>query len=170
MANNCRIFTPTEYVNELLDAVGYKGQLYGKSILENSCGDGNILVEVVRRYIVSCETNNMTNEEIKSGLEQDICGVELEHVHAVSCKKNLDNVANSFGINGVSWNIIEGDYLRLNLDRQFYYIVGNPPYISYRDIEVEDRKYLKENFSSCKEGKLDYYYAFITPTTKTRHS
>lgn len=161
MANNCRIFTPTEYVNELLDAVGYKGQLYGKSILENSCGDGNILVEVVRRYIVSCETNNMTNEEIKSGLEQDICGVELEHVHAVSCKKNLDNMANSFGINGVSWNIIEGDYLRLNLDRQFYYIVGNPPYISYRDIEVEDRKYLKQNFSSCKEGKFDYYYAFI---------
>jgi adenine-specific DNA-methyltransferase len=36
MANNCRIFTPTEYVNELLDAIGYKGQLYGKSILENS--------------------------------------------------------------------------------------------------------------------------------------
>lgn len=31
MANNCRIFTPTEYVNELLDAIGYKGQLYGKA-------------------------------------------------------------------------------------------------------------------------------------------
>ena len=49
MANNCRIFTPTKYVNELLDVIGYNDQLYGKSILENSCGDGRILVEIVRR-------------------------------------------------------------------------------------------------------------------------
>ena len=39
MANNCKIFTPIEYVKELLDVIGYKDQLYGKSILENSCGD-----------------------------------------------------------------------------------------------------------------------------------
>lgn len=161
MANNCRIFTPIEYVNELLDAVEYKGQLFGSSILENSCGDGKILAEVVRRYIVSCKKRKMTNEKIKKGLEQDVCGVELEDAHVESCKKNLDCVANSFGINGVSWNIIKGDYLRLKLGRQFKYIVGNPPYISYRDIEVEDRKYLKDNFVSCKDGKFDYYYAFI---------
>lgn len=166
MANNCRIFTPTEYVNELLDAVGYREQLYGKSILENSCGDGKILVEIVRRYITSCKRKKMTNDEIKQGLERDVCGVELEHVHAISCKKNLDIVANGFGINDVSWNIIEGDYLRLQVNRQFFYIVGNPPYISYRDIEIDDRKYLKGNFTSCKDGKFDYYYAFIEKSVK----
>lgn len=40
MANNYKIFTPPEYVEELLDSVGYKGNVYEKSILENSCGDG----------------------------------------------------------------------------------------------------------------------------------
>ena len=44
MANNCKIFTPIEYVKELLDVIGYKDQLYGKSILENSCGDGKIMI------------------------------------------------------------------------------------------------------------------------------
>ena len=102
MANNCRIFTPTEYVNELLDAIGYKGQLYGKSILENSCGDGKILVEVVRRYIVSCKRKKMTNKEIKNGLEHDVYGVELEKAHAESCRKNLDDIANSLGVKDVA--------------------------------------------------------------------
>ena len=36
MANNCKIFTPEEYVEELLDAVEYREHLYGQSVLENS--------------------------------------------------------------------------------------------------------------------------------------
>lgn len=166
MANNCRIFTPTEYVNELLDTIGYKGQLYGKSILENSCGDGKILVEVVRRYIVSCKRKKMTNKEIKNGLEHDVYGVELEKAHAVSCRKNLDDIANSLGVKDVAWNIIEGDYLRLQLNRKFTYIVGNPPYITYKDIEIPDRVYLKNSFISCCDGKFDYYYAFVEKSVK----
>lgn len=161
MANNCKIFTPPEYVVELLDAVGYREKLYGKSILENSCGDGNILVEIVRRYILSCRKMQKSNKEIREGLETDICGIELEHVHAAQCRKNLDATAEELGIQHVEWNIIEGDYLRLQLGRQFHFIIGNPPYIVYRDIEETDRQYLKDNFISCKKGKFDYYYAFV---------
>ena len=47
MNKKCQVFTPNDYVKELLDSVGYIDNLYGKKILENSCGDGNILVEVV---------------------------------------------------------------------------------------------------------------------------
>lgn len=161
MANNCKIFTPTEYVEELLDAVGYEGQLYGKTILENSCGDGNILIEIVRRYIISCQNMKKTNEEIKKGLETDIYGIELEHAHVIKCKKNLDMLVETFGIKNVLWNIIEGDYLRMQLNKKFCYVIGNPPYIVYRDIEEDDRVYLKSNFISCREGKFDYYYAFV---------
>lgn len=161
MANNCKIFTPTEYVNELLDVIGYKDQLYGKSILENSCGDGKILVEIVRRYIIFCRSIRLSDEEIKRGLEIDICGIELEHINAVQCKKNLDLVAAKFGIKNVIWDIIEGDYLRLRLDRKFHFVIGNPPYIVYRDIEEKDRIYLRSKFKSCKQGKFDYYYPFV---------
>ncbi len=161
MANNCRIFTPTKYVNELLDVIGYNDQLYGKSILENSCGDGRILVEIVRRYIVFCHRIRLSDEEIKRGLEKDICGIELEHINTVQCKRNLDLVAQEFGIENVNWNIIEGDYLRLKVKRRFYFVIGNPPYIVYRDIEEKDRTYLKNKFSVCRQGKFDYYYPFV---------
>lgn len=42
MNKKCQVFTPADYVEELLDSVGYTENLYGKRILENSCGDGNI--------------------------------------------------------------------------------------------------------------------------------
>lgn len=41
MANNCQIPTPREYVLTMLDLLKPKDILYGKRILENSCGEGN---------------------------------------------------------------------------------------------------------------------------------
>ena len=163
MANNCKIFTPTKYVKELLDSVGYKSNksLFDKYVLENSCGDGNVLSEVVDRYIKSALKDDKQLNEIAEGLEKYIYGVELETEHAENCKKNLDHVARKYGIYNVRWNIIEGNYLKQNIGTKFSYIIGNPPYISYRDIEKEERKYLQEKFASCKDGKFDYYYAFI---------
>ena len=110
MANNCKIFTPEEYVEELLNAVEYREHLYGQSVLENSCGDGNILMGVVRRYILSCRADGRTDEEIRRGLERDICGMELEEKHAAKCRENLQAVATQLGIGEVKWNIIEGNY------------------------------------------------------------
>ena len=161
MANNCKIFTPDSYVEELLDIAGYNQKLLGRSVLENSCGDGNILKEVVRRYIVDSLKRGYNPEEIRAGLEADICGVELEQKHAIKCRENLDREAEGFGIHGVNWNIICGNYLKIQLNREFSYVLGNPPYIVYRDIEKEEREYLRSHFESCKEGKFDYYYAFI---------
>ena len=161
MANNCKIFTPDSYVTELLDIAGYSRELMGRSVLENSCGDGNILKEVVRRYIVDSLERGYTSEEIVIGLERDICGVELEQEHADRCRENLDQEAENLGVHGVNWNIICGNYLKIQLDREFSYVLGNPPYIVYRDIEKREREYLQSHFESCKEGKFDYYYAFI---------
>ena len=161
MANNCKIFTPEEYVEELLNAVEYREHLYGQSVLENSCGDGNILMGVVRRYILSCRADGRTDEEIRRGLERDICGMELEEKHAAKCRENLHAVATQLGIEEVKWNIIEGNYLHYSFNRHFDYVLSNPPYVVYRDIEQEERDYLKEHFTCCTEGKFDYYYAFI---------
>lgn len=161
MANNCKVFTPKEYVIELLDAVKYKKNLYGKRVLENSCGDGCILTEIVKRYIESCLKENRKADEIREGLERDIYGVELEHEHVKVCMRNLDEVAEQYGIKGVKWKIAQDNYLLLDLNTNFSYVIGNPPYIVYRDIEEKERNQLRERFAVCREGKFDYYYAFL---------
>ena len=51
MDSRCQQFTSLEIADEMLDLLGYRQNLYGKTVLENSCGEGDILCLVVKRYI-----------------------------------------------------------------------------------------------------------------------
>jgi hypothetical protein len=55
MIKKCQVFTPIQNVIQLLDLATYDSSLYGKKIIENSCGNGNILSEIVRRYILDAK-------------------------------------------------------------------------------------------------------------------
>lgn len=161
MNKKCQVFTPTHIVIQMLDSVGYISGLYGKKIIENACGDGNILVEIVKRYIEDCLLKKYTLREIKKGLQTDIFGVEIDTLHYINCVNNLNNTAEKYGLSNISWNIYNEDILKLNLDLKFDFVVGNPPYISYRDLDEETRIYVRDTFKTCYKGKFDYCYAFI---------
>ena len=51
--NSGKIYTPTPIVRLMLDYSGYVPGEYikKKHVIDNSCGDGQILCEVVERYI-----------------------------------------------------------------------------------------------------------------------
>lgn len=157
----CQVFTPTDYVEVLLDSAGYRNNLWGKRLLENSCGDGNILVEAVRRYIEDCFHNGIAPNDIKTGLENDIVGIEIDEKHFKKCIDNLNGILDEYGISNVKWRIYNEDFLRWNDVRGYDYIIGNPPYITYGEMEISDRVFLNAKFDSCKKGKFDYCYAFI---------
>lgn len=160
MANNCQVQTPKKYVIEMLDYIGYKDHLYGKRVLENSCGEGNILCEIVRRYIQDARCHHYSNEEIVNGLGRDICAYEIDCDCIRKCKKRINGVAYGFGLKGIKWNIKKEDFLK-SKEETYDFIIGNPPYITYHDLSEEQRNFLKDNFVSCKEGRFDYSYAFI---------
>ena len=69
---NCQVPTPIQYVEQMLDNIGYKHNLWGRKVLENSCGEGNILIEIVKRYIIDTKGNHYTPEKISKGLQTDI--------------------------------------------------------------------------------------------------
>ena len=126
----CQVFTPPEYVKKLLDVVGYRNNLYGKKVAENSCGDGNVLIEIVKRYIKSCLKSNMTINDIRVGLQNDIWAAEIDAKHIENCKNRLNKLVEKYNIYNVNWNILEGDFLKENIANTFDFVVGNPPYIS----------------------------------------
>lgn len=163
----CQVFTPNRNILQLLDYVGYTQNLYGKKIAENSCGDGSILAEIVKRYIIDSLNHKLSLDKIKKGLEEDIWGAEIDKIHIGNCKSKLDTIANEYGLININWNIIEGDFLKQNISNNFDFVIGNPPYISYKELDLADRKYVRENFDSCKTGKFDYCYAFIEASIKS---
>lgn len=167
---DCQIFTPPTHVKKLLDVVGYKKDLYGKKVAENSCGDGNILYEIVKRYIEDGVRQNIALSEIRTGLNRDVWAAEIDVVHLDKCKKRLDELASEYGINDVIWNIYEGDVLRKDIKGVFDFVIGNPPYINYHDLDETERKFVRSAFDTCGEGKFDYCYAFIEAGLKSLNS
>lgn len=160
VSKNCQVFTSPEQAIELLDASGYTDKLFGKKVLENSCGDGAVLIEICKRYIEDCFAEGYSVQNIKDGLENDIIGFEVDKFVYLVCLSNLTALSESYGINDVKWNIHCKDALKESICG-FDYIIGNPPYISYNDMNTEDRVFIQNTFSACKNGKVDYYYAFI---------
>ena len=77
MDSRCQQFTSLEIADEMLDLLGYRQNLYGKTVLENSCGEGDILCLVVKRYIENALEQGYTHDEIVLGLERDIYGAEI---------------------------------------------------------------------------------------------
>ena len=162
----CQVFTPNPIVKDVLDQVEYVKNLYGKKLLENSCGDGAFLKEVVERYIQDGISNERTLKEIILGLENDIYAFEIDQKQINKCLKNLEKTIAKYNIGGVKWNIEKGDVLKTDLQFKFDFIVGNPPYIKYADLDVSTRDFIRTNFEGCFKGKPDYYYAFIELSLK----
>lgn len=161
MASNCQVPTPHKYVQDMLSYVDYTENLYGKKILENSCGDGNILIEIVERYIKDSILRKYSVDEIKKGLHCDVIAYEIDEECIINCKNRLNELTASYGIKSVEWNIRHEDFLKEIIEERFDYIVGNPPYITYHDMTDEQRSLLKEKFKTCEHGRSDYFYAFI---------
>lgn len=165
--NKCQVFTPKNYVKELLDSVGYCKSIVNKTILENSCGDGNILVEIVKRYIKEAIKLEYSGERIKNGLEKNVYGFEINEKQFKKCIHKLNLITKKNGIQNVKWKIYNKDYLKSVVNIQFDFIVGNPPYITYSDLPLEERAFIKGKYETCQQGKFDYCYAFIEHSIKS---
>ncbi|WP_460321178.1 Eco57I restriction-modification methylase domain-containing protein [Paenibacillus sp. YSY-4.3] len=167
MNTKCQIFTPEKYVNKMLNIIEYKGKnILGNYILENSCGEGNILSIITERYIEAAIEEEYTLDQIKSDLETYIVAYEIDEKVRGNCINKLNEVVKRYGISSVNWNITSANYLKKNVEQKFDFIVGNPPYVTYQDIDIEEREYLRATFLSCHKGKFDYCYAFIEKSLK----
>jgi adenine-specific DNA-methyltransferase len=98
------VFTPEYMVKEMLNKLPTEVFIENKTFLDNSCGDGAFLVEILKRKM----NNTFSHKEALS----TIYGVELDFDNYIECKKNLllgeDNNELSSIVNR---NIINADAL-----------------------------------------------------------
>lgn len=158
----CQVFTPKKNVEQMLNWCNYEQDLYGKKVVENSCGEGNILEEIVKRYIEDCNKKSMSKKKIQEGLNRDIYAYETDEKYYKNCINKLNKLLQTYGLSTIKWeNIYLKDALLQKQNNYFNFVIGNPPYIKYKSLKEDDRKTIRENFSTCKLGKFDYCYAFI---------
>ena len=157
----CQQFTPSEKVCKMLEIAGYESGVVGKTVLETSCGCGNIMYEIVEKYIIDGITQGYDKKSISDLLNRDVYGIELDKILYEQCIKRLDELAEKYELPKVHWSLYNVDFLKWENQIEFDFVIGNPPYINYRDIDEDNRKWLRDNFISCRNGKFDYYYSFV---------
>ncbi|MCD8298782.1 MAG: N-6 DNA methylase [Opitutae bacterium] len=159
--NKGRVYTPRYLVAETLDFAGYvAGEISRKHVMENSCGDGAFLCEIVRIYCEDFLQRQQDTAALAQELEEFIHGIEIEPAEAQKCRENLDAVAAKFGLKNLHWDILTADALSVGkFDGQMDFVVGNPPYVRIHNLEnLYDTA---KKFSFAQRGMTDLFIVFF---------
>jgi len=133
------IFTRIEVVNFILDLAGYTSDqpLYERRILEPAVGQGSFLLPITARLLDSASRHHCLNA---ATLRDAIRGVELHKETFNSVKTLLSDKLRSAGLSANEaldlanhW-LLQGDFLLTNIEGNFDYVVGNPPYVRQESI------------------------------------
>lgn len=124
------VFTKPEVVEFMLDEAGYKASdnLSSISIMEPSCGEGEFIIEIIRRLKQSSLTFgfNLNEAYHKSVFASDIDAVKIA-VCTNRIKTEFPEIIHP------EQNLFVEDYL-LSSHKPVDIIMGNPPYIRYEEI------------------------------------
>ncbi len=155
-----QVHTPPFIVKTILELADYTGvDILQKHIIDNSCGDGAFLKEIVKLYCETALTNNIPLNNIQKGLATFIHGIEIDPEEYRKCIKNLDAIASSFNISHINWDIQCADATNVSTyDDKMDFVVGNPPYIRIHNLA--DATKIKKRFFT-QHGMTDLYIAFF---------
>lgn len=156
--HNEQVYTPSKVVNFILNNVGFNNKcgIDGKHIIDNSCGNGNFLVEIVKRIFQFIP--NIDREY----LETYVHGIEIDEFAYHKTIDRLNKIATEHNISNVKWDIKNSNALTItDFDNCMDYVVGNPPYCNVHHMSKECYDLLKTKFFFCSDGMTDLYIGFF---------
>lgn len=90
------VFTAEREVNAMLDLVAQETERIESRFLEPACGDGNFLIEILRRKLAVCRKRVEAKQYTQLQYERNavlavssIYGIELLRDNAEACRKRL---------------------------------------------------------------------------------
>lgn len=156
---NDKIYTPKWLVNKMLDLANFNGgQIWGKTILEPSFGDGAFLLEIITRIVETGRFLNKSDNEIYD-MFSHVYGVELEQESVEITINRLNDYLALHNLKFNTWNLYCDNTLLHEFDIKFDYIFANPPYVRVHNMTVDEKQQLeKYSFSG---GIPDLYIIFM---------
>jgi adenine-specific DNA-methyltransferase len=154
------VYTPDHIVKSILNLIEYKEGILCKHVIDNSCGDGAFLIEVVRRYCNDFFNSQSDKDLLKSQLEEYIHGIDNNEKAVDQCKENLNLLMQEYSIQNINWDIFVANTLEVTkYDNKMDFVVGNPPYIRVHNLNETYEKVKQYNFAN--NGMTDLYLVFF---------
>lgn len=174
--NKTNVYTPQKIVWDMLELMDYRAFMTGNSnivtdniirkyIIDPACGDGNILYEIVDRYITACLYLDYEPNAIEEHLAKYIYGYDIDQDAIDKCIIRLNKLLSDYDLNPIEWNIKCCDSLELkfrhNQILKFDYVITNPPYQRLRDWNKTLQISSSHIASMCIAGNTDLYLLFF---------
>ncbi len=159
ISKNGVVYTPEHIVLNMLKLLDYKdSKIIEKHIIDNSCGSGSFLVEIVKIYIKEYIKLFGSTKGIENYLGKYIHGIELDKKASNECIKNLNTILLNFNIKEkIDWNIENQDTLKTyKFNHYMDYVIGNPPYIRIHNLKMNYK-----SFAFSKNGMTDLFIIFF---------
>jgi len=160
-------YTPSKLVNKMVDD-SYK---FGMKTLDGACGSGNFIMEIISRIIKSNES-----EKAKIDAIEKIYGFDINPLAIYTLKINAliifdefmpNNNLERFKLNFHQIDSLfpERDYEKLKINLKELYnsfdlIIGNPPWLTYKDLQ--DKTYQKRIRNLANRLKIKPKSQYIT--------
>lgn len=156
-----RVYTPDYIVKNILDMANYKGNsILKKHVIDNSCGDGAFLIEIVKRYCEIALKNNISIADLIMQLETYIHGIEIDFMEYSKCLNKLNSFVVKYGINSpIVWDIICSDTMKVDkYNGKMDFVLGNPPYVRVHNLGGSFN--MTKKFLFAQGGMTDLYIVF----------
>ena len=127
--------------------------------LDPACGDGAFLVEIVRR-LADC----VPMDELPHVVEGSVFGTDIDDAACDIARARV--VAAVEGVSGpqpkrfFADNVRCEDFLEADRDERFDVVIGNPPFVSARNLSARQKVRFLERFETAW-GRLDLYALFL---------
>ena len=152
-----QVYTSASVVNYMLDSINYTSNvdLSSTTILEPCCGEGAFAIEIIRRLKESSDTFKFNfSEALKNITLIEIDNKSLSLLKSALVENQLVEECKICKI-----DIVQADFTRWKSTKKYDLVIGNPPYVSWKNISTADRKYFKANFNLFS-GRGDLYIVF----------
>jgi len=167
------VFTRKETVDFILDLAGYTVDkpLHLICLLEPSFGNGDFLLAVVERLLLSYSKNYPDYTSIVNDLAGAITAVELDDASITTTRLKLLNLLIGSGVASsdaqmlLSAWIVQADFLLVEFSRRFTFVVGNPPYVRQELIPSDLLATYRKRFETLYD-RADLYVPFIERSLK----
>ncbi len=162
IARHGQVMTKPHIVRLILDLSGYTADrpLQEMRFLEPSCGDGEFVIEAVRRLLASVDEADACSlgDSIRA-VEKDDRLAEIARARIVELLV-LERMNKRSAVSLAKKWIVTDDFLRADLPSDFDFVIGNPPYVRQEAMSQEDLDFCREQMT-CFYDRADLYMAFL---------
>lgn len=151
---NGAFFTPQYIVDYIISNVSPQEK---SKVIDPSCGSGAFLLGIIRYYVSTFD------KSITDIIKENLYGADILEYNTRRSKLLiiLFAIMNGEIIDEGDIHIYTADSLRCDWPCKFDYVVGNPPYVKFQDLDDITRSFLLVSYQTTKMGTYNLYFAFF---------